>query len=272
MSIGKGQSDAMKYTHLQTHKKGAVASILLDAPRTLNAFDETMCDEVLAALQQASADPEVRAVVLSGAGRIFSAGGDVKEMAEVCRAGCNILERTVTKIDDIVRLMLTMPKPIIASVFGAVYGAAFNLALACDLCIASEDAAFCQAFWKIGLVPDAGGLFLLSRTVGIRRAMQLAMLGTPVSAAEGKALGFVCEVCERDALPHRTQVLAERLAAGPTYAYGQMKSLLYASQFTDLDAYLKQEASAQYACGFTEDYRTGIFSFLEKREPEFQGK
>lgn len=261
----------MEYTHLNYSCRGPVATIELNAPQTLNAFDEAMCDELSAALQDAGTDSSIRSVVLTGAGKIFSSGGDIKEMAAACRNGDNIFDVTVTKLDHAVRQIVTMPKPVVASVFGAVYGAAFNLALACDFCIASEGASFCQAFWKIGLVPDAGGLYLLSRVLGIRRATQLVMLGTPVSASEGKQWGFVYEVCPRQALQDRTQALSDRLASGPTYAYGRMKELLYAAQFSGFDAYLKEEIAAQYACGFTDDYRNGIFSFLEKQEPEFSG-
>ena len=261
----------MKYTHIDYSISSGIATIALNAPQSLNAFDETMSDEVCAALRVASASPGVKVIVLTAVGKAFSAGGNIKEMVSACRENKNIFDVTAAKIAEVTKLILVSPKPVIASVFGAVAGAAFNIAVACDFCIAAENAKFIQAFVNIGLIPDAGGLFVLSRSIGVSRAIQLAMLGTPVSASEGKELGFVYEVCSEGDLEARTKALAERLAAGPGYSYGSMKKLLYAAQFDGFDEYVAKEVEAQYRCGFTNDFKEGIFSFVEKRKAEFQG-
>jgi trans-2-decenoyl-[acyl-carrier protein] isomerase len=262
----------MEFLQIQYSKSNAIATITLNTPQNRNAFNERMCNEVCAALQDASEDASIRAIVLTGTGKAFSGGGDIKEMANACKDGQNIFRVTVAKILELTKWIITAPKPVIASVSGAVAGAAFNIAIACDFCIATENATFIQAFANIGLIPDAGGLFLLSRSIGVNRAMQLAMLGTPVSAAEGKELGFVYQVCRAEQLEAETASLARRLANGPTFAYGRMKQLLYESQYTGYDAYAEKEVEAQYQCGFTDDFKEGIFSFTEKRKPEFHGK
>lgn len=262
----------MSYTKIKYTVENSVATITLNSPQNLNAFDETMSDEMCAALAAAGEDEAVKAVVITAEGKAFSAGGDINEMVKGAKAGTVVFDVTAAKIANVTKQIVTLPKPVIASVFGAVAGAAFNIAVACDFCIAAENAKFIQAFVNIGLIPDAGGLFVLTRSLGISRAMQLAMLGTPVTAAEGKEWGFVYQVCPKEELAEQTAKLAERLAAGPTTSYSLMKSLVYAAQFAGYEEYTKQEVDAQYKCGFTHDFKEGVFAFTEKRKPEFNGK
>ena len=243
----------------------------LNSPQSLNAFNDVMRDEMCAALDSASAEKTVKVIVIAAEGRAFSAGGDIKEMVRDAKAGVVAFDRTAAKIASVTKRIVTIPKPVIASVFGAVAGAAFNLVLACDLCIASEDTKFTQAFVKIGLIPDAGGLFILTRALGLSRARQLAMLGIPVTAAQGKELGFVYQVCSREELSNETAQLAAKLAAGPSTSYALMKNLIYQAQFASYEEYTKSEVAAQYQCGSTHDFQEAIFAFTEKRKPEFTG-
>ena len=163
-------------------------------------------------------------------------------------------------------------KPVIASVFGAAAGAAFNIALACDFCVATENARFIQAFVNIGLIPDAGGMYLLTRAVGINKATHLAMLGTPIDAVQAFELGFVYKVCEEKELAAETEKLAQKLAAGPAQSYARIKELVFAAEFGDYAQYTKKEIESQLACGNTNDFEEGISAFAEKRKPRFTGK
>ncbi len=262
----------MEYTRIQFCVENAVGQIVLNSPKNLNAFDETMSDEMCAALDAAMADESVKVIVISAEGKAFSAGGDIHEMVKGAQEDKVVFDVTAAKIADVTKKIVTTPKPVIASVFGAVAGAAFNIAVACDFCIAAENAKFIQAFVNIGLIPDAGGLFILTRSLGISRAMQLAMLGTPVTAAEGKEMGFVYQVCAKEDLAAETAKLAARLAAGPSTSYGLMKELVYTAQFAGFEEYTAKEVQAQYRCGFTHDFKEGVFAFTEKRKPEFNGK
>jgi enoyl-CoA hydratase/carnithine racemase len=247
-----------------------VAVLTLNSPKNLNAFDEAMIDDVLGALKAAEDDAAIRAVIIKGNGPAFSAGGDIGFMYKSLKSGQLNFEGEIKKIAQISVNIKKMSKPVIASVHGAVAGAAFNIALACDFCIASDDVKFMQAFVNIGLIPDAGGLYLLSRAVGVNRAIQLAMTGKPVSAQEANALGFVTKVVERDALDETSLGMAKKLAAGPSQSYRHMKALLYQSQFADFEAYIAHEVAAQTACGSTKDFAEGISAFVEKRKPSFE--
>ena len=249
-----------------------IATITLNTPQNLNAFNETMIHAVIDALADAEQDEDVKVIVLAAAGRAFSGGGDIAEMIEGAKKDIVVFDKTVGPISEISRNIKKSKKPVIASVFGAVAGAAFNIALACDFCIAADNAKFIQAFVNIALIPDAGGLFLLSRAVGVNKAMHLAMLGTPVTAAEGLDYGFVYNICAPDELEAETQKLAERLVKGPSRSYAFMKELVYESQFKDYDTYTALECEKQLACGYTEDFKEGVFAFGEKRKPVFTGK
>ena len=262
----------MEYSKVRYEKKNHTAYIYLDSQKNLNAFNGPMIEEVTQALHAASEDEQVRVIVLTALGRVFSAGGDIVEMEQGLQRDEIVFEKTVPDIARLSYLIKQIPKPVIASVFGSVAGAAFNIALACDLCIAAEGTKFMQAFVNLGLVPDAGGLFLLTRAVGANKAMELVMLGTAVTAEEGKQYGFVHQVCAKEALPEQTAKLAERLEKGPAAAYAQMKSLMLQAQFGGYEAYSVQESKAQVACGHTADFREGVYAFLEKRKPEFRGK
>ncbi|HSL00992.1 MAG TPA: enoyl-CoA hydratase-related protein [Rubrobacteraceae bacterium] len=251
-----------------------VATIALNRPQRLNAFDGRMHEELHAALESAATDDEVRCVVLRGKGRGFSAGADLssedlsREGGEAPDLG-EYLRRTYSRT---VKRIAAMEKPVLASLHGPVYGAGVGLALACDLRIAAESAKFSVAFVKIGLMPDAGVSFFLPRVVGLGRAMEMSMLGEALDSAEAHHIGLVNRVVPDESLGEATAGLAERLAAMPTKALAQTKSSLYASFENDLGTVLQMEAEGQALCGYTSDHEEGVGAFFEKRAPNFTGR
>ena len=262
----------MEFTSILYSVENGIARITLNTPENLNALNETMILDLLHGLQEAEKDEAVKVVVIGANGRAFSGGGDIREMIEGAKKDVVIFDKTVGPVGKISMTMRKMKKPVIASVFGAVAGAAFNIAVAADFCIAADNSKFIQAFINIGLIPDAGGLYLLTRSIGINRATHLTMLGTPVSAAQGLDYGFVYQVCPPEQLEEETGRLAQRLASGPLTSYGFIKELIYESQFKGYEEYSLMEAEKQIACGFTDDFKEGVFAFGEKRSPNFQGK
>ncbi|MPM00139.1 Trans-2-decenoyl-[acyl-carrier-protein] isomerase [bioreactor metagenome] len=260
----------MEFQKIIYTEEAPVATISLNSPKNLNAFDAHMIGEVLAALELCKNNPSVKVVVLNSTGKSFSAGGDIGYMYKAIQGGGGDFSESIEKIAGISLAIKRLSQPVIASVSGAVAGAAFNIALACDFCVAAEDTKFMQAFVNIGLIPDAGGLYLLTRAVGVNKAAELAMTGAPVSAAEAKALGFVCQVVDAEALAQETGKLAKRLAAGPGASFANIKNLIMESSFQDFEAYIAQEVKAQTACGATEDFKEGIRAFVEKRRPNYQ--
>jgi 2-(1,2-epoxy-1,2-dihydrophenyl)acetyl-CoA isomerase len=213
-------------------------------------------------------------VVITGAGRAFTAGLDLGRLAESYRGDQpitfdGILRRRFNPIATLIR---TMEKPIVASVNGAAAGAGCSLALTCDLRIAAESAIFMQAFVNVGLVPDAGSTFMLPRLVGISRAMELAMTGRKVPAAEALQIGLVNRVVPDGQLPAETAKLARKLADLPTRAIGLMKRAINAAWTSDLQTQLDYEAMLQAAAGQTRDHQEGLSAFLEKRPPKFIGE
>lgn len=248
-----------------------IGSIVLNSEENLNAFNETMMDEVLHALELCKNDESIKVVVISSGGRAFSCGGDIREMYDGIKAGKNVFETTVYKIGEISLNIKKMAKPVITSVNGAVAGASFNIALASDFCIAAENTKFMQSFVKVGLVPDAGGVYLLTKAIGVNRANQLIFTGRPVNADEALELGIIYKKCDLDQLKEETFKLAKDLSCGPMTSYAYMKNLIFESQFAGFESHLAREAEAQIACGYTEDFKEGIIAFIEKRNPEFKG-
>jgi 2-(1,2-epoxy-1,2-dihydrophenyl)acetyl-CoA isomerase len=261
------------YETILYEKDHGVATITLNRPDKLNAFDGQMHEELHDALDSVASDQEVRCVVLRGEGRGFSAGADLRsedlsrEAGEAPDLGAYLrrtFSPTVTKI-------VAMEKPVIASLHGPVYGAGVGLALACDLRLAAQSATFSVAFIKIGLVPDVGVSFFLPRVVGLGRAMEMSLLGDAVDAAEAQRIGLVSRVVPDEELRNETAALAGRLAAMPTQALGRIKHTLYASFEGDLATVLEAEAEGQASCGYTEDHAEGLAAFFEKRAPDFTG-
>ena len=259
------------YETVLYEKDSGVATVSLNRPEKMNAFDATMHEELYSALDDAASDEEVRCVVLRGEGRGFSAGADLAEVVQSAEGDPDLGEYLRNTYSRLVNRMVEIDKPMVAALHGPVYGAGVGIALACDLRIAAQSAKFSVAFIKIGLMPDAGVTFFLPRIVGLGRAMQMSMLGDTVDAEEAHRIGLVNEVVSDEGLEGETRMLAKHLATMPTAALGRIKYALYASFETDLETALEHEARGQTFCGYTHDHREGVAAFFEKRTPEFTG-
>lgn len=249
-----------------------VATITLNRPEAMNSLIVESKLALRDALERAAADPEVRAVVLTGAGRAFCAGQDLKEHGDNLAAGRGLNGTVRDHYNPVVRLISTLPKPVVASVNGVAAGAGASLAWACDLIIASEKASFLMAFAGIGLAPDSGASWTLQRLVGRAKAAELILLAEPVRAPQALELGLVNRVVPAEELAAETQALATRLAAGPTVAYGAIKSALdFAASHSLADA-LEREAELQDLCAKTADHQAATAAFLKKETPTFEGR
>jgi 2-(1,2-epoxy-1,2-dihydrophenyl)acetyl-CoA isomerase len=252
-----------------------IATLTLDRPESLNAMNEAMMGEIERILIVLEADAAVRAVVLTGAGRAFSSGGDQKRGAEEVPPsffegdpGGALIER----LNRCILRMQRLPKPIVGSINGVAAGAGMNIALATDLRIASETARFGEVFARVGLVPDGGGTYFLPRLVGTARAMELILLADIIDAQEALRIGLVNRVVPAEQLEQETLKLAERLAQGPTVAYGLAKRGLYRGLGMSLEDVLNMEARNQAIAARTPDRAEGVAAFLEKRPPRFAGR
>lgn len=260
----------MEFTKINYEVKDKIAVIALNSPKNLNPFDIDMSEEVVIALKLCEEDKNVKTVVIKGEGNSFSAGGDIGAMYKGIKSENFEFMGIVKKVAKVCLAIKQLSKPVIASVKGAVAGAGFNVALACDFCIAADNSSFIQAFVNIGLIPDAGGLYLLSRAVGVNKASQLALTGKPINAKEAFDLGIVCDVCTVEELEEKTLAFAKKISRGPALSYANMKKLMYISQFSDFESYIKEEIKAQIECGESEDFKEGVIAFVEKRKAEFK--
>lgn len=247
-----------------------VATITLNRPQALNALTVPMKVALLEAFRRLDADPAVRAVVLTGAGRAFCAGQDLRERLEPDAAplGAEVRER----YNPIILAMRGLSRPIVAAVNGVAAGAGASLALACDLRIASEAASFALAFGRVGLVPDSGATWFLPRLVGATHAAELALLGDPLPAADALRLGLVGRVVPDDRLAAEARAVAARLAAGAPRAMTLTKQALDAAWDLDLATALEDEADRQDEAGRTKDHAEGLAAFVGKRPPRFTGE
>jgi len=259
-----------EYTTLLVEREGGVLTITLNRPDVLNAFNNTMTSELQDALRKAERDPEVRCLVLTGAGRAFSAGEDLK--SRQAGGDKSFIESLRNRYNPIIAKLRTMEKPVIAAVNGVAAGAGLGLALACDLRIASDQARFGQVFVRVGLAPDSGTSFLLLQLVGLGKALEMAFFGDLVAAEEALRIGLVNRVVPHDQLLATTREWARRLAAGPTRAMGLAKRAFNFAAAATLQQVLDYEAYLQEIAGHTADHAEGVRAFLEKREPRFQGR
>jgi 2-(1,2-epoxy-1,2-dihydrophenyl)acetyl-CoA isomerase len=263
----------MPYKCLIYEVKDGIATLTLNRPERLNALGDTLRDDLQDAVTRASEDAEVRVLVVTGAGKGFCSGGDVKAMNERKEQGGTrpLLEKVAPGRDRTVLALRDAPKPVIAAVNGAAAGAGMNLALACDIRVASTAAKFSQAFVKRGLHPDWGGTYFLPRVVGIAKACELIWTGETIDAQEALRLGIVSAVHAPEELLPAAYALAGRIAAGAPTAIRLAKRAIYHSLETDLRKALEFETYAQNICYETEDAREGIRAFVEKRPPVFRG-
>ncbi|MEM1234299.1 MAG: 2-(1,2-epoxy-1,2-dihydrophenyl)acetyl-CoA isomerase PaaG [Pseudomonadota bacterium] len=243
--------------------------ITLNRPDKLNSFTDAMHGELRAALEGAQ---EKRAVLLTGAGRGFCAGQDLSERDPAKMDGPPDLSVTLEQnYNPLIRLIRGTPAPVICAVNGVAAGAGANLALACDIVLASENARFIQSFAKVGLIPDAGGTWVLARALGEARAKALALTAAPLSAQQAKAWGLIWQVLPAAELMQAARSMAAEMAAGPTFGFASTKRAIHAAATNDLDAQLDLEAELQRACGHSINYAEGVAAFLGKRPPKFSG-
>jgi enoyl-CoA hydratase/carnithine racemase len=250
-----------------------ILCITLCAPEKVNALDEEMIEQLLITLKKNRNNKECRVVVLAGEGENFSAGGDLDMVYQDLKNGIDVYGRDeFLVVSEIVQEILTYPKPVIAKVCGSVYGMSCNIALSCDLIIASEDAQFCQPFIHIGAIPDGGGIYILSKSIGINRAKELIFMGKPISANMAKDLGLISFVVKGENLEDESQRLAAKMSAAPTYAIAETKRVIFETMYQDFGAYSKLEQQAEANCAKSHDFIEGIEAFLNKRRPVFTGE
>ncbi|HVB82395.1 MAG TPA: enoyl-CoA hydratase [Candidatus Binataceae bacterium] len=267
--------------HLIARRHDGVLDLTLNQPDKLNALSDSMIAGLLEELGRAAHDPDVRCVVVSGAGRGFCSGGDVSRMRdrnEGAAAG-KAAEQTVEqrmaalrRAEEVSLMLHELPKPTIAAINGAAAGAGLSLALACDLRIAADSARLITAFARVGFSGDFGGTWLMTRLVGPARAKEFYFLADPIEASQALALGLVNRVVPAASLMAETAALAKRIASGPAIAYGYMKANINAALTADFRTLLDREAVGQTLTGRTEDHREAVKAFLEKRQPTFKGR
>jgi 2-(1,2-epoxy-1,2-dihydrophenyl)acetyl-CoA isomerase len=253
---------------VETSRDGAVLTITLNRPDVLNAFNAALHKALATALKDAR-DPDIRAVVITGAGRGFCVGQDLTEFQE---AAGDIADRLRSSYHPNLTAVRALEKPVIAAVNGPAAGAGLSFACACDIRLAADSATFVPAFVNIGLVPDSGGTFFIARLLGPARAFEWMSSGRRLTAAEAHAWGLVSEVVEDGSLAARAAELAATLAALPTRAIGMTKRLFDAAPTNTLEEQLELEAQLQSAATKSEDFREGVAAFLEKRDPDFKGR
>ena len=260
------------FKHLLIEQDGAVLTIIMNRPEKLNAFNDVMLQEMSEVAEAAARDDAIRCVVITGAGRAFGSGQDLTSFAP--RSSTSNPPRVsehLTKYHRLVLALRGMPKPVIAAVQGVAAGISCNIALACDLRIAADNARFIEAFARIGLVPDGGGGFFLPRLVGMGKALEMSMLADEVSGPEAERIGLVNKCVPLAEFEATTKALAQRLARGPTRTYALIKQLIYTSVDSDLETTLKLEGELQDQAFETADHREGVTAFLEKRAAQFSG-
>ena len=245
-----------------------VATVTLNRPGAMNAINHALKVELVDVMKEVATDPQVRAVILTGKGRAFCAGGDVKEMSGN-RVAFDARDRMRKYLHEALLIIYKMEKPVIAAVNGFAVGAGCNLALAADIILASEDAKFSEIFVKVGLVPDAGGFFFLPRLVGMPKAKELVFRGNTIDAREAERIGMINAVYAADELLDQAMAMATEFAQGPTRAIGIAKTMLHQSAEMTFAAALDYEAAVQAIVASTDDHREGVKAFAEKRKPKF---
>ncbi|MGO1283090.1 MAG: enoyl-CoA hydratase/isomerase family protein [Psychrobacter sp.] len=265
----------MTQVFVDYHVDQHIATITFNDPKSLNAFGTPLKNDVLKALDNAEADDQVRVIILQGAGGNFSSGGDIKEMLSQGMDKdviSNKLKGMVEGAGEVSLKLRHIHKPIIAKLEGAVAGAGMNLALTCDFRIAADNAKFVQAFVNIGLIPDAGGIYLLNQLIGAAKTTELVMLGDRLKAEYMARLDLVNSVVSVDELDASVQALAMRLSQLPGKALASMKHMLNVHAFTGLNEALDMEVEQQTMMAKTDDFTEGVTAFIEKRKPVYQGK
>jgi 2-(1,2-epoxy-1,2-dihydrophenyl)acetyl-CoA isomerase len=263
----------MPYKQLSYQTTNRIATITLNQPESLNSFTTQMLTELRDVFSRAEIDSDVGVIVLTGSGRGFCAGQNLKEREQSTNLskydlGESLRERYV----PIVKAIRSSTKPVIGAINGIAAGAGANVALACDIVIAKESASFLQAFTRIGLMPDAGGTFFLTRAAGRQRAMGMSLLAQPVSAQDAESWGLIWKAIPDQDFENEVQRIAEQLAAGPSLAYANTKQAILAAEKNDFATAIELECKLQTELGHSDDYEEGVNAFKEKRSPNFRGK
>ena len=260
----------MNYNCILYTKEGNTLTITLNRPDVFNAFNDEQSYELQDALKAAKRDEEVRVVVLTGAGKAFCSGQDLKAIAGAEKR--SFIDSLHKRYNPIIREMRNMPKPIICKLNGVAAGAGCSLALASDFIIASENASLIEVFINVGLVLDSGSSFFLPRLVGSARAFELSTMGSKVSATQALEWGMINRCVSADKLDEETKLIADYYANAPTKAIGLMKKMLNKSFNSDLETMLEYEAYCQETAGSSADNKEGVAAFNEKRKPQFKGQ
>jgi 2-(1,2-epoxy-1,2-dihydrophenyl)acetyl-CoA isomerase len=269
-NIGIRKEELCSMSVILLEKDNKVALLTLNRPDKLNSINPEMAEMLEKTMVEVSEDDEIKAIVIRGEGRAFCAGGDFALLKALNTP--EAARKCIRQLGRVIETMTSMKKPIIAAVEGAAVGAGCNLALACDFAIASETSKFGEVFVNIGLVPDMGGGYLLTKRVGPQKAKELIMTGRMIPGPEAVEIGLALKCVKPDELMPEAIGLARKLAKGPSIALGYSKYLVNISGDIDLKTYLDIEADYQAICLNTEDHKEGLASFGEKRKPEFKGR
>lgn len=260
------QNEAILFTH-----ENGIARIRLNRPSVLNALDAPMADAILAACKALQSMDGIRVVVLSGEGRSFMAGGDLARFhADMPQAGQTAMH-IIGPLHEALTILAALPQPVLASLHGPVAGAGVSIALACDLAIAAADTTFNLAYARVGTSPDGSSSWTLPRIVGLRKALEIALLSETIDADEALRLGLINRLVSGEALATQTEEMAQRLASGPTFAYGQIKRLMRNSFAHSMQQQMDGERDAFVSCTGSEDFQEGVAAFFQRRPPIFRG-
>lgn len=260
----------MAYSYILYHVTGQVAEITLNRPDKLNSIHGDMAAELQNALAKTADDNSIRCVLLTGSGRAFSAGQDLREALD--KRDVSLGDVVRSRYNPIIRSIRELRKPAVAAVNGIAAGAGANIALACDLVFASEEAVFVESFCNIGLIPDCGGTYHIPRLVGLQRAAGLMMLGDEIRAREAESIGLIYKAIPAGQLMGETRKVASKLARMPTKGLALIKQALNQSLSNDFTVQLEVEANLQTEAGKTKDFQEGLRAFIEKRKPHFTGE
>lgn len=257
---------------VQVERNGGVATIRMNRPERMNAYNPEMGTAMLSAVSEASVDPSIRCIVLTGGGRAFSGGGDVEFMATFGEEAHGRFLDLAFRLHALIASLRKAPKPVIAAVNGVAAGAGFSMALACDIAVATASARFTLGYQNIGLSPDGGMSFFLARALGTQRAMEMTLFSNVLSAEQAAAWGLVQQVIPDVDFAAQTAALAERLSSGPTLAYARAKELYNRALSQPLETQLEEERQSIARSATTHDFREGVRAFLEKRTARFEGR